>query len=372
MRVALLAGANSVHTVQWANGLAKRGLDVHVLTVHEPNPLLGKDVTVHQLSSGPPLGFVSAHRNVRRLLRKLRPDLVHAHRATGYAWLARRAGYRPWLVSVWGGDVYDFPVKSLIHRRFVVANLRAADAIASTSHAMARKVREIIPNRLVSVTPFGVDHHRFSPSRRREMEGVLKPTVTIGTVKTLAPKYGIDTLLRSFALLKRELRDEGSSMADKLRLLIVGGGPERESLERLAHELRIADVTEFRGPVPHTEVPRCLAELDVYVALSRLDSESFGVAILEASACGVPVVVSDADGPREVVVDGQTGFIVRRDDPEQAANAIRKLIFDEQLRVAMGEAGRRHVLANYTWDRCLDIMLELYERTISQARLAER
>src|SRR5690606_39546541 len=89
--------------------------------------------------------------------------------------------------------------------------------------------------------------------------------------------------------------------------------------------------------------------LDVYVALSRQDS--FGVAILEASSCGVPVVVSDADGPAEVVADNQTGFIVPVDDPGFAAARIIDLVLNPELRAQMGALGREHVLRHYTWDR---------------------
>jgi glycosyltransferase involved in cell wall biosynthesis len=117
--------------------------------------------------------------------------------------------------------------------------------------------------------------------------------------------------------------------------------------------------------VPHTEVPNELAKIDIYVALSRMDSESFGVAIIEASAAGRPVVVSDAGGLPEVAVEGKTGFVVPRENPVAAAGALERLIFDPELRHKMGVAGQQHVAENYSWDVCIMKMVEMYESTIA-------
>lgn len=359
MRVAFLAAANSIHTIQWVKRLASRGLDVHLVTLHEPTEELGGDVVVHYLPYRPPIGYVTATRAVQRVLSRLNPDVTNVHYATGYGTLARLAGAKPLLLSVWGSDVYDFPLKSPLHRQWLVANLRAATAVASTSHAMAKVVHRYWTPPKTYITPFGVDEKQFLP-RGRGSQGGSREFITIGTVKTLARKYGVDTLIRAFARLYSELKSTAPAVAAKLRLVIVGGGPEEGNLRKLARELGIDRRTEFRGRIPHALVPHTLREFDVYVALSRLDSESFGVAIIEASACAVPVVVSDADGPREVVVDKETGFVVERDKPEAAAKALKQLVLSEDLRWRMGQAGRKHVLENYTWDRCLDIMISVY------------
>ncbi|MDR3551939.1 MAG: glycosyltransferase family 4 protein, partial [Clostridia bacterium] len=101
--------------------------------------------------------------------------------------------------------------------------------------------------------------------------------------------------------------------------------------------------------LPHGEVPAILRGFDLFCAPSICDSESFGVAAVEAMACGVPVVVSNADGFREVVVDGKTGFIVPKRDFATLANKMFLLARDPALRRAMGDEGRLHVLANYRW-----------------------
>jgi glycosyltransferase involved in cell wall biosynthesis len=289
---------------------------------------------------------------LRRLLSELAPDLLNAHYATGYGLLARLSGYTPTMLSVWGSDVYDFPCKSSLHRKLVGINIEHAALIGSTSYCMARKVREIAQDANIVVTPFGVDAARFH--RGNDRQG--RQHVVIGTVKTLAQKYGIDILIEAFAKLC-----VGRTAFD-LSLEITGEGPQRAELESLAHVLGVRPNIIFHGAVAHDKVPLMLGRLDVFVALSR--HESFGVAAVEAAMCGLPVLVSDADGLAEVVEDGVTGFVVPRGDPDAAAQALARLAGSEKLRKQMGEAGRERALALYTWEKSLDIMIEAYKQTI--------
>jgi len=211
----------------------------------------------------------------------------------------------------------------------------------------------------ITVTPFGVDLDAFRPGVSEE--GAHEEVIRIGTVKTLARKYGIDVLIDAVSAVRDALQEEDSLLAEHLRLLIVGGGPDRERLEQKVRNHELDNITRFVGKVPHEEVPHYLNKLDVYVAASRQDSESFGVAVLEASACGLPVVVSDVGGLPEVVKDEETGLIVPREDPEATAAAILRLIRNPKLRKDMGEAGRAWVRDQYSWPACVDRMETVYE-----------
>jgi glycosyltransferase involved in cell wall biosynthesis len=312
------------------------------------------------------MGYFFNARALRRLVRAVKPDLVNSHYASGYGLTGALVRYRPTLLSVWGSDVFDFPYESWIKGQLLRWNLRRADAIASTSEVMARQVIRLVPGlpREITVTPFGVDTQRFAPMARHSSHDAI----TIGTVKSLAEKYGIDTLIRAFALLRADGELQTSGHSRKLRLLLVGDGPSRTALERLTNELGVADATRFVGSVAHDAVPEWLNRLDVYVAASRIDSESFGVAVIEASACGVPVVVSDAGGLPEVVDEGRSGFIIERDRPDLLADRLKRLVLDPALRRELGDGGRRLVLERYDWNDCVDRMLECYERVIATHR----
>jgi glycosyltransferase involved in cell wall biosynthesis len=315
--------------------------------------LAAEKVEVHQLPHSGMLGYARNAAVLRRSFAASGADFLHVHYVGGYGLTALLSGVEPVMMSVWGADVYDVPERSPIHRWLVRTILQRARLISSTSEVMARQTRSLGVDRPMRVVPFGVDTDLFRPRPER----AAGPLV-IGTVKTLHPKYGIDTLIEAFALLAR--RQDNPDDAG-LRLRIVGRGDYLQDYQRLARELGIADRVEFSGFVPHDEVPRALQSLDIYVAASRLDSESFGVAVIEAGACGVPVIVSDAGGLPEVVEDGTTGLVVPRENAPALAGAMDQLVKDAQLRSKMAHAGREHVQTHYEWNRCVDQMLTCYE-----------
>jgi L-malate glycosyltransferase len=382
MKLAMLSGQNSIHTIRWANALASSGsvtiagrtepIQVHLLSMHAPKHQHHPQVTLHPLPWRAPFGYLLNLPAIQKILQQIQPDILHTHYATGYGSLGALTGFRPQVLSVWGSDVYDFPQASQVHRRLVAHNLQQADWVCSTSHVMAAQTLSLQANLAqLSIIPFGVETDKFCPrpDQRPEQQPDQRQNeqITIGTVKTLAPKYGIDTLIQGFARLRQQLQASHPDVAQKLRLLLVGDGPQRAALETLVQQLGLASVVTFAGFIPHPQVPEALNQLDIYVASSRLDSESFGVAVIEASACGVPVVVTDVGGLPEVVVDGVTGRIVRREDPTALANALEGLVLDPALRQRMGEQGRQHVVTHYQWHTCVVQMQEVYEKLLARA-----
>jgi glycosyltransferase involved in cell wall biosynthesis len=361
LKVVLLSGASSIHTIRWANGLNEAGQEVHVISQHEACDPFNLGVQVHQFPFRGTLGYFTMVPSVKKLLKQLQPDIVNAHYASGYATTARLAGHRPWLLSVWGSDVYDFPYKSPLHKWLVKINLLAADAVASTSHCMAEQTLSLAPGLAdIHITPFGVDmmaYEAIEPVAAQAQQSLI-----IGTVKTMASTYGIDTLIQAFALLVKQLGEKQPGLAEKLQLRLVGGGPQTMDYKALAAQLGIVEKVSFVGRVPHDQVPQELAKLDIYVALSR--QESFGVAIIEAGAAGRPVVVSDAGGLPEVTLQDKTGLVVPRENPQAAADAMQQLVLDPQLRHRFGVAGKQHVAETYSWPACVQQMVDVFQQVI--------
>ena len=354
LKVVLLASLDNIHTIRWANGLASRNLKVHVISVHPVSKLfaINPKVAQHILKVKAPLGYIFSTFEIKKLIKKIQPDLVNAHYATGYGTLARLVNFQPTIISVWGSDVYDFPKKSFLHRALLRKNLRFATAIASTSNCMANETKKTHLHNKFFITPFGVDTNLFFPANKTKHNNDL----VIGTVKTLHYKYGIDTLIEAFSMVKKRYQGKKN-----LKLEITGDGKLLKNLQIMVNKLGLNNEVKFYQAVSHNKVPDMLNRLDIYVALSRLDSESFGVAIIEASACAKPVVVSDADGLSEVTLAGKTGLIVAKNNPLEAANAIMKLINNDELRNSMGKEGRKHVLENYSWQKSLDLMIDAYQ-----------
>ena len=208
-------------------------------------------------------------------------------------------------------------------------------------------------DKTIITTPFGINVETFKPQPKEENDEIV-----IGTIKALEKWYGIDYLMKAFAIVKHKYPEKN------LKLLIVGGGSLLDEYKNLAKELIIDSVTEFTGFIPFSQITEYHQKLDIYVAVSIFNDESFGVAILEASACAKPVIVSRMGGLPEVVVNNKTGFVVPEKDEYSTAEAIEKLVLDKELRVAIGENGRNHVLDKYNFDDNVNDMINIYKKIL--------
>ncbi|WBB95126.1 glycosyltransferase family 4 protein [Solwaraspora sp. WMMA2080] len=196
----------------------------------------------------------------------------------------------------------------------------------------------------------GVDTDAYHPGvdggevRRRHR---LSDRPVVVCVSRLVPRKGQDTLIRAWPLVRR--RVSGAA------LLIVGGGPDRNRLQRLARRVGVADDVTFTGAVPWAELPAHYAAGDVYAMPCRtrrggLDVEGLGIVYLEGSATGLPVVAGDSGGAPDAVRDGETGYVVNGRDPSQLADRLGVLLTDRELARRMGAAGRAWVEREWRWD----------------------
>lgn len=350
MRIVILGSQSSVHVVRWANALVLKGIDVHLVTMHEPREQLHPDVNTIQLSFRSPFGYIFNIPKLRVYLKRIKPDILHVFYAFGHGYLGRMSGFKPLLLSVMGSDVYDDINENWLYKRIIKKNLENASLVCSTSHVMKRQINILYEsNDEVLITPFGIDTDVFRPILRQK-----KNYFSIGTVKFLEKKYGIDILVRSFSKLCRLYPE------DNFKLTIIGEGSERKNLEDLVLKLGISNNCDFLGYVSNDKIPDYLSKFDIFVALSRFDSESFGVAVLEASACGLPVVVSNAGGLPEVVQKDLTGLIVPKENVDRTVDAFKRLYDNQELRSTLGKNGRSHVEQKYSWSKSVNQMIEIY------------
>lgn len=365
-KILYLTDVNSAHTQKWVKGALSHGFEVAIFSLSAIQSSWFVDLEkvtvmsfnqsqeVANASQWSKLNYLKSVKALKQFIRKENPDLIHAHYASSYGLLGALSNFHPYFLSVWGSDVYDFPKKSFVHKRVFKWNLSKADCILSTSKSMANEIGKYT-SKSIEVTPFGVDVDVYKPSNTKDQS-----VFTIGTIKSLELKYGISDLIEAFSLLLEE------KMEKPLRLLIVGDGTQRASLQELVHSKNIIDKVVFTGKVKQEDVASFHQQLDVFVALSVDDSESFGVSTVEAMSCSVPVVVSDVSGFKEVVLDNKTGIIVPKKNPEQAAMAVKKLLNDSNLRTGMGENARNHVLNEYDWRKNLSKAVALYHQFCSK------
>ncbi|CAH6800797.1 Glycosyltransferase family 4 protein [Vibrio chagasii] len=347
----VIAGANSIHTRRWVNAISSF-YKIHLITRYAPLSGYDENVTIYDVSERSLLNVILL---IRRLSKTLSEAKLHVYRATFDLLLCRLACVEVDFVSVWGADVFAFPDKSPLHRYLVVSNLKSTHYINSTSNVMRVRVDSLLKGagaEKVTVIPFGIATSKFRPIQTPKSNKFV-----IGTVKRLEDRYGIDTLIKAFS--------QFSIGKSDVELKIYGEGPSVRALTDLTNKLSLSDIVSFCGYVDNESIPNVLNDFDVFCAFSRDDSESFGVAILEACSCEKPVIVSDVSGFKEVVIHEETGYIVEREDIESIVNYMQCLYEDQSLREKFGIAGRKHVLDNYQWDECVDRQITQYNNVFN-------
>ncbi len=364
MKVLLLADPASVHTLRWANSLSERGVEICIFGISTyDRTVYNKEIRIETLDSSPGIKartdgsilkivYLKAVGKIKSLIRSFNPDIVHSHYASSFGLLGALQNFHPYIISVWGADIYNFPEKSFIHKSIIRFSLGRADRILSTSRVMALKTSRYTKKN-IEITPFGIDINKFRPEKNDNLFG---KSLVIGTVKTLEKKYGIGYLIKAFKLLKDKFSD--------IKLLIVGSGSMEHELKEMVSSMGIENDVHFTGFIPSEKVSEYHKMIDIYVAASIEDSESFGVAILEAGACGKPVVVSNVGGLSEIVENGKTGLIVEKQNTKALAEGIEKLLVNINLRNEMGNNGRMKVLQEYNWADSVDKMISIYKSVL--------
>jgi len=248
-------------------------------------------------------------------------------------------------VDLPSNPVFRFSIKAL---------LRKATWITATSRYLRDVAVQLRPEvaQRISVVPFGVR----VPDRAAPFPGD-KP-VRICFLKAHRSVSGPDILIRAMKEVVRVIPD--------IRLSIAGIGPMTAELQGMVRNYGLEDNITFVGQLEIDQVYTFLQKHHMMVMPSR--RESFGVAALEAAACGRPVIGANVGGVQEVIVDGETGLLVQPEDEAGLAGAIIKLALDADLRYKMGLAGLDLVEQNFRWEKSLDAMAALYERLICEKR----
>jgi len=364
MKILLLADTHSQHTEKWALGLANQNIQIGLFSFNrasydwydhpsitvffEPEQQIDPDSTITKL------GYLKYVKILKKIIKHFNPDILHAHYATSYGLVGALAGFKPFVLSVWGADVYEFPKRSKIHKKLFQYNLKKADVVLSTSKIMREELKKYT-NKEVLVTPFGVDTTVFC---KRDSQKKVKGVVDVGTIKAIEEKYGIIYIIEAAKILFEKRRD----LVFKFHL--IGSGKNLDTYRSLIVSKGLSEIFELTGPVPHAEISNYHNLLDIFLNVSIDDSESFGVATVEAMACEKPVIVSDVGGLMEVVNNGEFGIIVPRKNAAAIADAIEKIVENKELALSMGAKARQHVIKNYAWENNINVMLDVYNELV--------
>ena len=317
MKVLFIANINSSHTSKWAFALQEKGISVAIVSLvpakHTNEAWFKKLDAFYSVPFRSKFLFQypGAIKAIKKIMRTFNPDIIHSHYLTNHTFTAAFMRLHPHVSTAWGSDVYLFPKKNFLTRLMLRLNLKASDRIISTSHVMACELEQYTQKK-IDIIPFGIDLTRFKYVQEKRIQ--TGSAVRIGCFKLLEKIYAPEILLQSFARLRTKLS------GINLQLMIVGSGSLLEDCRKLANDLNIASHVDFKGWVEPVNVPVLLSEMHLCVYLSR--NESFGVSLLEAMACGVPLVVTRTPGFIEVSGTEECVSFVNFDDPDDTAGCL--------------------------------------------------
>lgn len=302
-----------------------------------------------------PFLFVALGYASLRTIREWRPDVIHAHWIIPQGLVASIvSGNRtPVVCTSHGGDL--FSLRALPFRLLKTWTLRRCALVTVVSDGMVDAVKQLAPDTPVSVIPMGVEVAATFTPPERPGERRTNEIVFVGR---LVPGKGVDVLIRAVESLRCAQLD--------VWLTIVGDGPLREKLMRQTVAARIEDRVHFRGSRPHTDLPDIYREATVAV-FPFVEQQGFGLVVIEAMACGCPVIASDLPAMRQSIVPGVTGTLTPPGEPDALAHAIRDCLSGSQSRT-MATAALAYVRRTHDWPRVSRQYLKAMKTTILDER----
>jgi N-acetyl-alpha-D-glucosaminyl L-malate synthase BshA len=369
-------GGSGVVASELALTLADVGHEVHLFS-HEVPPRLARSpglVQMHRAQGIPyplfhstphDLAITSAILNVHRAGGL---DILHAHYALPHAvsaYLARSAALEdhdrpaPRVVTTLHGTDITLVGNDPSYAPLTQFVIGASDAVTAVSHWLARETRDRFCPGMgqpcsIEVIHNGVDVERFAPIAKKSSHRCLgRSGPTAVHVSNFRAVKRVPWLVRAFAAAT------GKRAAN---LVLVGDGPDQAECRRVANELGIAERVVFLGE--RDALPELLAPADVFALSSS--SESFGLSALEAMACGIPVVSTDAGGVREVVEHGATGLLCAIDDLDGFAKNLARLLFDGEASRAMGAAARKAAVEKFRREKIVQSYEAVYRRVLER------
>lgn len=340
MKIAYLANCKSSHTKRWIDYFKMNGHEVFAIT-SEISDTIG--IKQYKLKGGIPIPMASADsafrcvfspvsiQYVRRILEDEKPDILHAHYASNYGFIAALANYHPLVLTVWGSDILINPNQFRLLRYMVQYALRKADLITCDAEHMVKALDRLGSfNSKIHLIYFGTDTNKFNSKQRSvELRSTLcsSDSPLIISLRNLEPIYDIASFVKSIPYVLKKV--------PKAKFVIVGKGSQKMFLKDMVEKLNVSKNVNFIGSVPSDEIAKYLASADIYVSTSLSDA-GLAASTAEAMACGLPVIITDFGDNDRWVQDGVNGFLFPCKNYELLAEKIIYLIENKEIRLKFG------------------------------------
>ncbi len=277
--------------------------------------------------------------NLRRVIRKVKPDLIQAGPIQRSAFLVALAGFHPLVSMSWGYDLLHDAQINPFWRWATRYTLHHSDALVGDCDTIRKLAISFgMPNERIVTFPWGIDLNHFNYSTNRSSN--LQPFTLLST-RSWEPIYGIDVIAKAFVIASRK--------RPELRLTLLGGGSLFAPIRQILLIGAGYDKTLFPGQVSFSDLPGYYRDADVYISASHSDGTS--ISLLEAFACGTPAIVPDIPGNREWIAPGENGWLFPDGDVEALVSAILNAVDQRKNLTDMGHNARLLAEARAEWER---------------------
>jgi glycosyltransferase involved in cell wall biosynthesis len=299
-------------------------------------------------------------RDLKRVLREVQPDVVHAGPVQSAAWLVAKAGFRPLVTMSWGSDLLKDADSSPQLKKATEYTLAHSAVLVGDCDAVRQKAVAVgFEDERIVTFPWGVNLDDFTPDGEdgdlRERAGWQEEFVILH-LRSWEPVYGVDVFAKAFALAAQK-RPElrlfllgNGSMAAKIRQIFIGGG--------------VLPQVQLPGQVPQEKLPEYYQAADLYVSASHSDGSS--VSLMEAMASGLPVLVSDIPGNREWVQEDAQGWLFPDGDAQALAEGILRAVEERENLPAFGKRARQRAEERANWSKNFEKLLNVYQLAVGE------
>ncbi|ERI90756.1 glycosyltransferase, group 1 family protein [Clostridiales bacterium oral taxon 876 str. F0540] len=344
MKICFLGDAGSVHTLRWIEYFVYRNHEVHLITFSEFKNVSKlsdrENFYIHKIgeftinSDGGNWKYLLSLKEIKGLLKRIKPDIVNAHYITSYGFLSSLMNVHNLVLSAWGSDILITPRKNKIYEFITRYALKKAKLITSDSEYMTTVINDLVKNEVITV-PMGVEERLCSLARQEDNN-----KITILSLRTVDRNCNIDCIVRAFNKLCKRYGN--------VRLIIANNGPEIENIKKLVKQLDLESKVDFRGFISRDSLIELLLEAQMYVSIP--DSDSTSVTLLEAMACGTIPIVSNIPANCEWIRDNYNGLIVKRIDDSLLYESFLKAIEDKDLSKSCLVENRKMILEKAIWN----------------------
>ena len=363
MKILLLSDANSIHTIRWVEFLTSNNIEIQLFSLFKPeigsikrydkvnvkiiSPDLRSNIKNLRRPNLSKIKYLKCIPLLKRAINDFNPDILHAHYASSYGILGLLSGIKPFILSVWGSDIYDFPIKNFINKILMKIVINYASVVCSTSFAMKKIILNEYKRKDIQVVPFGVDLDLYDYRNKNHKN------FTVGTIKSIENHNGIENIIEAAKIIIHDFNQ-------KINFLIIGGGTLLERMKQKTKKLNLEKNIHFTGSLDHENAIKYYKFLSIFIAVSK--RESFGVSIVEAAASGIPSITSNVGGLTEVNLHNETGIVIDENNPKKLASSIMKLYKDKELIKKLGSNARKHAEKHFNWEDNANQMISIYNQ----------